>query len=121
MAEWIYFVHPPRDNFRATLDDEERAVFDAHVEYLLHLYANGKLILSGPTLGTTNTGIIVIEADDEAAAAQIMNDDPAISSGLTQGELRPFLAALLRGRDHSSVPVFDTETRHNGSPASVTV
>jgi hypothetical protein len=27
MAEWIYFLHPPRDNFAETMTDEERAAF----------------------------------------------------------------------------------------------
>ena len=25
MAEWIYFLHPPRDDFAATMTDEEAA------------------------------------------------------------------------------------------------
>ena len=25
MAEWIYFLHPPRENFAATMTDEETA------------------------------------------------------------------------------------------------
>jgi len=26
MAEWIYFIHPPRDDFAATMTADERAV-----------------------------------------------------------------------------------------------
>ena len=29
MAEWICLLHPPRDNFAATMTDEERAAFEA--------------------------------------------------------------------------------------------
>lgn len=36
----------------------------------------------GPTLGKTNTGICVFEADDEASAEAVMNDDPAIAEGV---------------------------------------
>jgi uncharacterized protein YciI len=61
--------------------------------------AEGTLILAGPTLGKTNTGLAVIEAPDEAAARRIMEDDPTIASGLATGELRGFRVALLRGRD----------------------
>ena len=25
MSEWIYFIHPPRDDFAATMTDEEAA------------------------------------------------------------------------------------------------
>ncbi|MDI1461502.1 YciI family protein [Catellatospora sp. KI3] len=121
MNEWIYFIHSPRDDFAATMNDDEQAVFGAHFGYLQQLLAQGKLILAGPTLGTINTGVCVIEAEDEAAATQIMNADPFIASGLTKGELRPFRAALLRGRDHAATPVFSTETRQSDSPSSVTV
>jgi len=30
MAEWIYFIHPPRENFAATMTDEEQAVWSVH-------------------------------------------------------------------------------------------
>jgi uncharacterized protein YciI len=55
--------------------------------------------MAGPTLGHTNTGIIVFEAPDEATARRIMEEDPTITSGYATGELRGFRAALLRGRD----------------------
>ena len=34
MADWIYFLHPPRDGFAASMTDEEKAVFARHFEYL---------------------------------------------------------------------------------------
>jgi uncharacterized protein YciI len=99
LTEWIYFIHPPRDDFAATMTDDERAVWAAHFARLQRLLAAGQLVLAGPTLGHTNTGVAVFEAPDEEAARQIMADDPAISSGYARGELRPFRIALLRGRD----------------------
>ena len=97
--EWIYFIHPPREDFAATMTDEEREVWDRHFDRLQRLLAEGTLILAGPTLGRVNTGIAVIEAPDEDAARTLMEEDPAISSGFARGELRPFRASLLRGRD----------------------
>ncbi|HEY8547434.1 MAG TPA: hypothetical protein VIL36_20370 [Acidimicrobiales bacterium] len=35
--------------------------------------------------------------DDEATARRIMEEDPAIVSGIATGELRTFSVALLRG------------------------
>jgi uncharacterized protein YciI len=99
MPEWIYFIHPPREDFAATMTDEERAAWGVHFERLQRLLAEGTLILAGPTLGRINTGIAVIEADDEAAARRIMEEDPAIAGGFARGELREFRVALLRGRD----------------------
>jgi uncharacterized protein YciI len=99
VAEWIYFIHPPRENFAATMTDEERAAWGVHFERLRGLLADGTLILAGPTLGRVNTGIAVIEAPDEDTARAIMEEDPAIAGGFARGELRPFRVSLLRGRD----------------------
>jgi uncharacterized protein YciI len=99
MAEWIYFIHAPREDFGATMTEEEQAVWATHFERLQRLTAEGVMILVGPTLGRINTGIAVFEANDEEAARRIMEEDPAIASGIARGELRPFRVSLLRGRD----------------------
>jgi uncharacterized protein YciI len=99
MPDWIYFIHPPRENFAATMTDAERQVWSEHAERLQRLLDEGVLVLAGPTLGTVNTGIAVIEAPDEESARQIMTEDPTIASGIARGELRPFRASFLRGRN----------------------
>jgi uncharacterized protein YciI len=99
MAEWIYFIHPPRDNFAATMTDEEQAVWGIHFERFERLLAEGVIVLVGPTLGDVNTGIAILEAPDEAAARRIMEEDPVIAGGYARGELRSFRISLLRGRD----------------------
>jgi uncharacterized protein YciI len=99
MAEWIYFIHPPRTRFAATMTDEEERVWGEHFERLQRLHSEGVVVLVGPTLGETNTGICVFEAPDEESARRIMNDDPTIAGGYARGELRPFRVSLLRGRD----------------------
>ncbi len=99
MAEWIYFIHPLRDDFAATMTDEEKAVWGIHFERFERLLAEGTIILVGPTLGSTNTGITIFEAPDEATARRIMEEDPVIAGGFARGELRPFRVSLLRGRD----------------------
>ena len=99
MAEWIYFLHVSRENFAATMTAEEQATWGLHFERLERLLEEGTLIMAGPTLGPVNTGIAVIEAPDEDAARRLMEEDPAITSGVARGELRPFRVSLLRGRD----------------------
>jgi len=99
MAEWIYFIHPPRDDFAATMTDEESAVWAVHWERIQRLYAEGAIVLVGPTLGSTNTGICVFEAPDEASARTFMLEDPVFVAGFATPELRPFRVSLLRGRD----------------------
>lgn len=102
MAEWIYFLHPPRDNFAATMTDEEKQVWALHFERFERLLAEGVVVLVGPTLGPINTGIAIIEAPDEAAARRLMEEDPVVAGGYARGELRPFRVSLLRGRDGDS-------------------
>ncbi len=99
MPEWIYFIHPPREDFAATMTAEEQQVWGVHFERLKRMLDEGTLILAGPTLGAVNTGIAVFEAPDEDAARTIMNEDPVIVGGFARGELRPFRASLLRGRE----------------------
>jgi uncharacterized protein YciI len=99
MAEWIYFLHPPRENFAATMTDEEREVWSVHFERFERLLEAGVIVLVGPTLGPVNTGIAIFEAPDEAAARKLMEEDPVVAGGYARGELRPFRISLLRGRD----------------------
>jgi uncharacterized protein YciI len=98
VADWIYFIHPLRDDFAATMTPAEHAVWDAHFERLKAMLADGTLILAGPTLGRINTGIVIFEASDEAAAVAVMEGDPVFQAGFARPELRPFRTSLLRGR-----------------------
>jgi uncharacterized protein YciI len=99
MAEWIYFIHAPRDDFAESMSDEENAVWSVHFERFQRLLEEGTIILVGPTLGRVNTGIAIFEAPDEDSARRIMDEDPVIAGGFARGELRPFRVSLMRGRD----------------------
>jgi uncharacterized protein YciI len=96
VAAWIYFLHPPREDFAATMTDQEQAVWSEHFTHLQQLLADGTLVLAGPTLGRVNTGIAVFEAADEETARALMESDPVIRSGFATGELRGFRVSLLR-------------------------
>jgi len=98
VAEWIYFLHPPREDFAATMTADERVAWGAHFARLQQLLADGVLVIAGPTLGSVNTGVAVFEAPDEPSARAIMEGDPAIVGGFARGELREFRVSLLRGR-----------------------
>ena len=43
MAEWIYFIHPLRDNFAATMTDEEKAVWSVHFERFERMLLDGSI------------------------------------------------------------------------------
>lgn len=99
MAEWIYFIHPPRENFAETMTEAEEEAWGRHWDRLKRLYLDGSVVLVGPTFGRINTGICIIEAPDEESARAIMEGDPTIAEGFATGELRPMRISLLRGRD----------------------
>jgi uncharacterized protein YciI len=103
MAEWLYFLLPPRDDFAATMTPEEDEAFVDHFSYMEKLLAEGVLVLAGPTLGPANTGVCIFEAEDGEAARKIMEADPPVARGLVRGQLRPFKVMQLRGRE-SDVP-----------------
>jgi uncharacterized protein YciI len=98
VAEWIYFLHTPRENFAETMTEQEKQVWAVHFQRLQQLLDDGVLILAGPTLGTINTGVAVFEAPDEQSARQIVDSDPVVAGGFARGELRPFRVSLLRGQ-----------------------
>ncbi|HKF86359.1 MAG TPA: YciI family protein [Candidatus Limnocylindrales bacterium] len=103
MDTWIYFIHPPRDDFAETMTEAEGEAWGRHWARIQRLYLEGRIILVGPTLGRVNTGICIFEADDEDAARRMMDEDPAIAEGFARGELRPIRVSLLRGRDEAAV------------------
>jgi uncharacterized protein YciI len=80
------------------MTEAEREVWREHFRRLQQLFADGVLVMAGPTLGRVNTGIAVFEAPDEESAMAIMNADPVVSGGYAKGELRPYRISLLRGR-----------------------
>jgi uncharacterized protein YciI len=99
VSEWVFFMHPPRDDFIGTMTDAERSAFEAHATWLRGLLADGALIVSGPCLGTVNTGIMIFEAPSEEVARRIVAGEPVTSAGYMRGDLRPYRLGLLRGRD----------------------
>ena len=95
MAEWIYFLHVPREDFAATMTTDEVRVWQIHSERLKRLLDEGSLLLAGPTLGRINTGVVVFEAPDEAAARRIMEEIGIADNRRVQGLGAQQKAALL--------------------------
>jgi uncharacterized protein len=96
---WAYFVRPPRPTFMDDATDEESEVVGRHFAYLQGLLAEGRLVMAGPCTDGQGPGIIVFDAEDEAAARATMEADPAVVAGVFTAELHPFRASLLRWRD----------------------
>jgi uncharacterized protein YciI len=61
-----------------------------HVEYLRGLFAEGKLVITGPFLDEKRGGMFVLDVEDEKELNKIVDNDPAIVSGLSKSEVRPY-------------------------------
>ncbi len=46
MAEWIYFLHTPREDFAATMTPDEERVWGLHFERLKRLLAKGTPVMA---------------------------------------------------------------------------
>ncbi|MQA10894.1 MAG: hypothetical protein GEU98_20525 [Pseudonocardiaceae bacterium] len=69
-----------------------------HREFLAELTANGTVAVAGP-LGDGTGGIILLQAEDEAALQEIIDNDPYYTDGAvaerTVREYKPVLGAWL--------------------------
>lgn len=61
-----------------------------HQIYLEDLMQNGKLLMAGLFRDDAGGGIAVLDSSDEAIARRMMEDDPAVQSGLLAATLRPW-------------------------------
>lgn len=67
-----------------------------HFAKLQKLQKEGKLILAGRTLVKESMGVIILEAESEAEARKVMEDDDAIKAGIMSAELLPFQTSLIK-------------------------
>ena len=97
MAQDIYRIQTVRTEMLISmLPEEETAVHD-HFAYLKQLTEQGIVHLAGRTPHTdaSSFGIVIFSADSDEAAAEIMNNDPAVQRRVMRAELFPFRTALL--------------------------
>ncbi len=76
--------------------EREAAIIDAHFEYLQNLVTQGVVFTAGRTqnAGEQTFGIVILAAESEAKAVELMRNDPAVSSGVMRAELFPYRTAL---------------------------
>jgi uncharacterized protein YciI len=98
MAQYIYTLKPVRPEMLTEgLNPEEEKVIGTHFAYLSDLTDKGVVKLVGRTTetGEKSIGVMIFEAEDEAAARAIMENDPAVKENVLAAELSPFNIALM--------------------------
>jgi uncharacterized protein YciI len=98
LSHWLCIIRPPRPTFDTDATADEQRVMREHFVDLQRLLGEGKLLLAGPSLEPL-FGVIVLVADDEHEAGELIRGDPSVAAGVQTPELHPFRASLLAGRD----------------------
>ncbi len=97
MPDYIYLIHPYRHEFFASPTELEDTVMGAHFEYLKKAVAQGMVLLAGPCLDET-FGVVILHAENEAAAQQFMLNDPSVKNNIMMAELHPMRISLMSHR-----------------------
>lgn len=93
MPEYIYLIHPFRDDFFFQPTPEENLVMEEHFEYLKQATEAGIILLAGSCLDNT-FGIIVFRAKDDETAHTFMFNDPFVKKNVMMAELHPIRISL---------------------------
>jgi len=99
MPQYLYHLKPAR---LGMVTEEptpaEAETISRHFAYLTELTDQGVMILVGRTRNNDEStfGIAIFEAEDDAAARTIMENDPAVRGGVMLATLFPYKIALMR-------------------------
>ena len=97
--QFLYILRlVPRLHGEAVWTEADNAAVGAHFQRLAQATAAGQVILAGRTTEAPDLtmGLVVFEAEDEAAAKAFMESDPAVVAGVMTATLHPYKVALLR-------------------------
>jgi uncharacterized protein YciI len=93
MPEYLYLIHPYRHGFFDDPTPEEQTVMDEHFNYLKRAAAAGTVILAGPCTDDT-FGLVVLRAENDAAANAFMFNDPSVKKNAMVAELHPMRVSV---------------------------
>ncbi len=100
MGEWIYFIHPPREDFAATMTEAEDDGLGRDTSSASRGRSpTGPWSWSARRWDGSTPASPSSRRRTKPSARRFMEADPAIAGGFATGELRPFRVSLLRGRD----------------------
>lgn len=90
---------PPRPTFAFDMNEQEKAVMQAHVAYMAELMQNGNLVVCGPVADPAGPyGLGVLRARDQDELKALLAKDPAGSSSFgLRWDWLPMLQAMAVG------------------------
>jgi len=93
MPEYLYLIHPFREDFFERATPEDDAVMEEHFQYLRQATEAGIVVLAGPCLDQT-FGTIIFRAKDDKIARTFMLNDPSVKKNVMMAELHPMHISL---------------------------
>ncbi len=97
-TQFLYTVQPTRPEMLTEgPTSAEQAIIAQHVAYLQQLTEHGVVLVAGRTLNTDASafGIVILQAESEAMARDLMHRDPAVAGGVMRAELYPYRVAFM--------------------------
>ncbi len=94
-----YFVPRDRPELMTDMDswtEADERIAEAHFAHLQTAAEAGIVIMAGRSQDGIGPAIVILEAEDEAAAHAFMQSDPFVAEGLFGASLHPFRVALQR-------------------------
>ncbi len=98
-TQWVYMLKVSAHlHDEAKWSNQDKAATGAHFARLQKAAAEGKVILAGRSTESLDKtfGLVVFEAENEAAAKAFMEGDPAVKAGVMTATLHPYAVALQR-------------------------
>lgn len=95
--QFIYVVRPTRLGMLAEgTTPEEENIIGRHFAYLKDLAEKGVVMLAGRTQDADESsfGIVILQADSEGEAREIMLSDPAVEGKVMSARLHPYRIAI---------------------------
>lgn len=93
MSEYAVILKPVRDNLVATITADEALAAERHFAYFASLQKRGKLKYAG-RCEDGYIGIGIFEAASEQEVERLMQEDPALRSGVMSITIKQWRTAL---------------------------
>lgn len=107
MPQFLYRLQPTRVAMLSEgMTPQEEDTVGQHFAYLQEQVEKGVVLMAGRTLtdDADTFGIVVYQADSDASARHIMENDPAVLGGVMTARLYPYAVALWSQHGPSGAP-----------------
>jgi uncharacterized protein YciI len=97
-SEFLYLLRPRRlDMLTQGMTAKESRIVQEHVDYLEKLATQSVVLLAGrtQTADKETFGLVILTAESEGTAREIMNNDPAVREQVMTAQLFPYKIASL--------------------------